>query len=172
MAQSAFQTTLDEFIDQTYNFGEAFPTRIELVPDGEYKATVSSITYRVFPSNREEGEFAAVVNMMFSINDPEVREATGLDDPKAQLRVNLDTKKGWDGNGNPPLEFGKNKNIYVGRLLEAFGMNDSRPWKWSMFEHEDCYVRVGKPFNPDSPYSDVKAVGRDLEDVQPSNKKK
>ncbi len=171
MAQS-YKESLDEFMDQTIDPGEALPTKIELVPEGEMKGTVISINARRF-QNSDDGVWRAVVEMMFSIDDPQVKEDTGLEDPRVRLSIFLDTLKDWDGLGAPPLDFGRNKNVALGRLLEGFGMNDGRKFKWPMFMHEDAWLRVVKPKNLEqSMYSDVAMVGRTQDSVKRQSSRK
>src|SRR6266446_2232664 len=122
MPQS-FAATLDEFLDTTVDpGGDALPTKIELVPECETRATVQGINLRKFQN--DDNEWRAIVEVMFSCTDPRVKEETGLDDPRVRYTMFLDVMKNWDGNGNPPLEFGRNKNVQLARLLEGFGMND------------------------------------------------
>lgn len=172
MARS-FSEGMEEFLDATYDLGgEALPTRIELVPPCETKGTITDIALRKFPSRQDEGEFQALVNIMFTINDPNIKEETGLDEPRVQYTIRLDTERGWDGNGNPPLVHGKNKNVGLGRFLTAMGMNDGRKWKWSTFMHEECWIKVQKPYNPESPYSEVAMVGATEDDVKRGSAKR
>ncbi len=164
MAQS-FAATLDEFLDTTVDpGGDALPTKIELVPECETRATVQGINLRKFQN--DDNEWRAIVEVMFSCNDPAIKEETGLDDPRVRYTMFLDVMKNWDGNGNPPLEFGRNKNVQLARLLEGFGMNDGRKFKWSSLIHEDAWVRVVKPRNLDQAmFSDVAAIGQDQTSV-------
>ncbi len=165
MAQS-FRDTLDEFLDQTVDFtGEILSTKLELVPECETKGTIIAVTLRKY-FNEDEGEWRANVVVMFLCTDPKIREETELEEPKAQLTIRLDTMKSWDGNGNPPLERGKNKNIGLARLLEALQMNDGRKWKWSQFLHEVLWIRTAKPYNEQSSYADVAMVGNKEDDVK------
>lgn len=170
MAQS-FRDSLDEFMDQTVNLGEALPTKIELVPDGtEAKGTVVAI--RPIKYQNDDGEFQALVEFTYSIDDPEVKEETQLEDPRVTHIVRLDVTKDWDGNGNPPLASGRNKNVDLGKVLEAFRMNDGRPFKWSLFMHESAYVRVGRPRREEDRFAPVVMVGHDADDVKRPTKAK
>lgn len=172
MAQS-FRESLDEFLDQSIDpGGESLPTKIELVPECETRGTIVGITPRKFQN--DDGEWRAIVEVMFSISDPSIKEETGLDDPRARYTIFLDVQKGWNGEGNPPLETGRNKNVGLGRLLEGLGLNDGRKFKWSMFMHEDAWIRVVKPRNLEqATYSDVAAIGRDEDSVKrPSSRKR
>src|SRR5712671_6427069 len=164
MAQS-FNATLDEFLDQTVNLGTPLDTKLSLVPECETRGTIISVTPRKY-FNEDEGEWRANINVMFLCTDPKIKEETELDEPKAQLTIRLDTAKSWDGNGNPPLESGKNKNIGLGRFLTALKINDGRKWKWSQFIHEDLWIRTAKPYNEQSPYADVAAVASDEDGVK------
>jgi hypothetical protein len=172
MAQS-FRESLDEFLDQTVDpSGESLPTKIELIPEGtECKGTVTGIRPIAY-QNADSGEWNAMAEIMYSIDSPEVKEETGLDDPRAVQILRLDVRRDWDGRGSPPLEFGRNKNVDLGKLLTAFGMNDGRKFKWSSFMHEDAYLRIGRPRREEDRYAPVSMVGREPDDVKTRSKKK
>jgi hypothetical protein len=170
---NSFRESMDEFLDQTVDPGspEGLPTKIELVPEGEYKGSVVNIVPRKFQN--DDGEWRAIVEMTFLIDSPEVKEETQLDEPRVRYTIFLDTPKDWDGNGNPPLEFGRNKNVQLGRLLEGFAMNDGRKFKWSSFMHEDAWLRVVKPRNPEQAmFADVAAIGVDHDSVKKQTRAK
>ncbi len=171
MAQSSFRESLDEFLDSTIDpGGESLPIKIEVVPECETRGTISSITLRKFQN--EDQEWRAIVEVMFSCTDPAIKEETGLDDPRARYTIFLDTVKGWDGEGNPPLDFGRNKNVGLGRLREGLGTNDGRKFKWSSFMHEEAWIRVAKPRTEMDAFSSVVAIGKDESDVKRAGKKK
>jgi hypothetical protein len=167
MAQS-FQDTLD---DVSYNpEGKSFHTKMTLVPDGtEAKATVCpEPRLIVFADKNNPGEHRAMMEYTFVINDQEVKEQLNLDEPKAVYLLGLDTVKGWDGVGKPPLAPpGPNRNVYLGRWLDAFRMNDGRTFDlMTSFAHEDCWVVIGRS-NEDDRYARIARVGPTEDAVKP-----
>ena len=109
-----------------------------------------------------------MVEYTFIINDPKVKEELNLDEPKAVYLLGLDTKKGWDGKGKPPLAPpGPNRNVYLGRWLDAFRMNDGRKFDLlTSFAHEDCWIRIGRS-NDDDRYARVVFVAPTEDAVKP-----
>ncbi len=169
MAQS-YNDTLDEFLDQGYDLGE-LDTKISVVPqDTVSRGTVVGI--RPIKYQNDEGEWNALVEMMYSLNDPEIKESTQLDDPRVTHTFRVDiADKNWDGNGLIPLASGPNKNVELGKVLKAFRLN-GKPWKWSSFKNEEACVRVGRPRREEDRYAPVVAVGLNEDDVKSSSKKR
>ncbi len=157
MAQSAFQADLDQFLQQTIDpEGESFQTKIDFVADGEYQAEITGLAPRKF---QQEGEWRGLVEVTWSILDPNVKESMQLDDPRARQTIFLDLKKGWNGEGMFPLDIGRNKNTVLGRLLSALRMNDGKKFSWAKLMHEQAWVRVRKPRNEEqSLFADVVMV--------------
>lgn len=170
MAQS-FRESLDEIMDQDINPGGPLPTKIEMVPEGTVtKGTLVGIRPIVYQNN-ESGEWNAMFEFTYSINDPEVKEETGLEDPRVVHIVRLDVRKNWDGKGAPPLDFGRNKNVELGKVREAFGSNDAKPFKLNDFMLEDVWLRVGRPRREEDRYAPVAMLGENEEDVTPRKRR-
>jgi hypothetical protein len=170
MAQS-FRESLDEIMDQTIDPGEALPTKIEMVPEGTVaEATVVGIRPIVYQSG-DDGSWNAMYEFTYSINDPSVKEETQLEDPRVVHIVRLDVRKDWDGKGAPPLTFGPNKNVELGKVREAFGTNTAKPFKLSDFMHETTWLRVGRPRREEDRYAPVVMLGHDEEDVTPRKRR-
>ena len=71
-----------------------------------------------------------------TLDDQSVRDLLGLDEPTCRQTVWLDI--GEQGQ----LEFGVNKNVALGKLREAFGQNDGKPWSPLMMMGQPAIVNV------------------------------
>ncbi len=172
MPQS-MRDSLDEMLDVDYNLGE-FDTEMSLVPpDTVAKATVigvKPIKYR----DKETGDWNGMIEMTYRINDPEVKESTKLDDPRVvhTFRVDLANTKDWDGEGPLPLAGGPNKNIELGKVRKAFGMNSGKTWRLSHFMHQEGYVRVARNTREGDQFARVAAVGSSKDSMENLYKRK
>ncbi len=169
MAQS-YNETLDEFLDMDYNIGE-LDTKMSLVPpDTVSRSTIVNVRPIIY-QDKTTGEYNAMIEMMHSLDSPEVKEDSEIEDPHAVHLIRLDIKdpKSWDGNLPIPLASGKNKNIELGKALSAYGMN-GKPWKWSHFKNQSGFARTGRSRRDDDRFAPIVAVGSSSEDVSPKKK--
>src|SRR6266550_1545369 len=100
---------VDEFLQTTIDpEGIVLDTKTSFVPAGEYPLELVGLSPREI---EQEGRQRRLVEALFLVTDPAVKEAMNLDDPRARMTVWLDTEP--DGS----LAIGKNKNVQLGRLL-------------------------------------------------------
>lgn len=136
----------DLFMNQTSQ--EANDTRYVPVPEGEFRAAITEV------KARSAGD-KPVLEVTWSIDDDVVRRETGQDKPTCRQTVWLDlTASGG-------LDFGKGKNIGLGKLREALGQNTpGKPWMPGMLNGGVAMVsikhRSGK--EPGEIFADVKGV--------------
>jgi hypothetical protein len=129
------------FLNQT--FSEENSTEILLVPEGEYTAVtepVSADNFKTFDykSGDRAGQKGYLLKLNWVINDEDgsLKEYLGRE-PKVQQGLVLDMNK--DG----ALDFGKGRNVGLGRLREAFGQNlTGRPWSFAMLGSQVAKVKV------------------------------
>jgi len=92
-------------------------TEFTPIPEAEYQALIKEIK----PGTTPKG--SAFMEVIWIVDDASVRELLGMDEPTSRQTVWLDfTEAG-------ALEFGKNKNVGLGRLRDALGQNTGAPWK-------------------------------------------
>lgn len=110
---------------------EANATAYTPVPEGEYPASIKKLTPRVLTDGR------AVIDVSMVIDDADVREETGMAEPLVRYTLWLDlTDSGT-------LDFGKGKNVGLGRLRDALGQNISgKPWQPGMLIGGVCKAKV------------------------------
>lgn len=129
---------------------EANATAYTPVPEGEFNAVVKAIKPRVLTDGR------AVLDVTWTVDDEAVRQETGMAEPSVRQTLWLDiTESGG-------LDFGKGKNVGLGRLREAVGQNQSgKPWAPGMLIGQVAKVKVGHSIDKRDGVTinaDVKAV--------------
>lgn len=100
------------------------------IPEGEYTAIIKDVQANTTPNGSPKME------VMWLMDDQEVRDFTGMEEPTCRQTVWLDL----DGNGK--LALGANKNIGLGKLREALGQNDGSPWSPSMLIGQPARVLI------------------------------
>lgn len=96
---------------------EQMDTRFPLIPAGEYPAVIKSIEARQQESTKVPGEMWTILDVTYAIDDAGVREETGLPEPTVRQSIFLDL------NEEGKLAIGTGKNVNLGRLREATGLN-------------------------------------------------
>src|SRR5690242_11516909 len=149
----------DQFLQASYT--EATDTHGLLCPEGDWRAQVSKLAVRTNKS--KDGNEYTAMDIVWEIIDDEARKHAGAEgDTKLFCRQGgiLDLIEA--SGGTKVLDFGRGKNVMLGRLREAFHQNHSgKPWSPSMMVGQMGIVKVKHRPNPDDPevpYADVKAV--------------
>lgn len=137
---------------------EANDTKFTPIPDhpeGEgWESQVDDVKARQVKG--KDGTPSFVIDLTWAILAEPVKKETGLDKPTVRQTVWLDLTK--EGN----LDFGKGKNVQLGRVREALGQNKpGKAWK-----PQDLMGQMAKvvtkqrpdPENPENIYNDVKKV--------------
>jgi hypothetical protein len=110
------------------------------VPENEYTAVVKSVE-AVTLGERQ----LPALQVKYLIDDTSVRELTGMEEVLVSQTIWLDIDE-----NTGLLSAGKNKNIKLGKLREAVGQNDGRPWMPSMLEGQVVKIQVKHSVNPNS----------------------
>ena len=128
----------ESFLNQTSE--QALSTQLDPVPEGDFKAVSQAITkesVRSFDINKGEraGQKGFSLNVAWKIDD----EAAGEYNNRMVFQtLFLDVTS--DGAG---LDFGKGKNVDLGKLRAALGQNqDGQPWAPSMLGSQVAIVQV------------------------------
>ena len=110
---------------------ESNATAYTPVPEGEFQASIKSIKPRVLTDGR------AVLDVTWIVDDEVARQETGMAEPSVRQTLWLDiTESGG-------LDFGKGKNVGLGRLRDAIGQNQSgKPWAPGMLVGQVAKVKV------------------------------
>lgn len=125
----------EDFLNDTVAGSNA--TSYTPVPKGEYPAMISKVEYRVMDSKVKPGEKNHVIDVTFVIDDATARDVTGLPEPTVRQSIFLDVSS------DNKLDMSKGKNVNLGRLREALGMNDpDKPFSFNHLKGQACYVTV------------------------------
>lgn len=121
---------------------EQMDTRFPLIPQGEFPAIVDGIDARQQDSTKVPGEVWTILDVTYAIDDAGVREETQL--PKPTVRQSIFLDMGEDGK----LATGTGKNVNLGRLREALGLNQpGQAFNFNMLVGQACIVAI--KHNPD-----------------------
>lgn len=152
MNVSLFDATT--FLDQTVT--GAMDTKYPLIPAGEYAGISKSIKARKQPATDPTIADYTVLDVVWSIEDAGVKEATQLDNPTCRQSVFLDL------NEEGKLDIRPTKNVQLGRLREALGLNqEGVEFSFSMLVGQPAIVKIEHSPNktdPENPYSNVTKV--------------
>lgn len=120
------------------------------VPEGEFNASIKAIKPRVLTDGR------AVLDVTWAVDDETARQETGMAEPVVRQTIWLDTTESGG------LDFGKGKNVGLGRLREAVGQNQAgKPWAPGMLLGQVATVKVSHSIDKRDGVTinaDVKAV--------------
>lgn len=105
-------------------------TEFTPIPEGEYQAVIKEIK----PDSTPKG--SPYMEVIWIIDSQEVRDLIGMDEPTSRQTIWLDI------NEQGGLEFGKNKNVNLGKLREALGQNDGSPWGPGMLIGQVATVNI------------------------------
>jgi hypothetical protein len=105
----------DDFMNSTTS--ESNSTQYTQVPEGEFQASIDSVTPRT------TGTGKALLSVKWKVDDEGVRLETGMAEPSVFQTVWLDVTESGG------LDFGKGKNVQLGKLRDALGQNTpGKPW--------------------------------------------
>lgn len=137
---------------------DSFETSYTPVPDGEYPAAVDSLKLETVKfKDKDTGveEIRLVCRLIWSILDDAVKNALGMTKVIVRQDIFVDlTPMGQ-------FDTAKNKNIDLGRVRAAFGMNQGAFALQMLNGQGPAYIRVGqRPDKKDSTkvYNDVLGV--------------
>lgn len=129
---------------------EANATQYTPCPEGEFNASIKAIKPRVLTDGR------AVLDVTWIVDDETARQETGMAEPSVRQTLWLDVTESGG------LDFGKGKNVGLGRLRDAVGQNQSgKPWAPGMLVGQVAKVKVAHSIDKRDNVTinaDVKAV--------------
>lgn len=141
----------DQFLDMQIT--EANDTKLTPVPVGEYVAVIEDVKCRQWQSKQDPSKSGLTLDITWSIDDPAVKELLGRDKVTVRQGVMLDlTESGG-------LDMGKGRNVGLGRLREAVGLNTpGQPFSFSMLVGRVAKVSVSHRIDGENIYAEVKGV--------------
>lgn len=140
----------DTFLQATST--EANDTKKIPCPAGEYTAVAEKVEARQWQS-KDGLKSGIALDITWSIDDPAVKEVVGRDNVQVRQGLMLDL---LDSGG---LDMGKGKNIALGRVREATGLNVAgQPFAPSMIQGRAAKVTVSHRVDGEDIYDEIKKV--------------
>jgi hypothetical protein len=140
-----------QFLDMQMT--EANDTKVVPCPVGEYIATIDKVEFRPWQKRDDPTVSGVSLEVFWNIDDAGAKAATGRDKVTVKQGVMIDfTESGG-------FDMGKGKNVGLGRLREAVGLNvPGKPFSPSMLPGQMAKVVVSHRANGEDLYAEVKAV--------------
>lgn len=125
------------------------------VPVADYLAIVDKVDVRQWRKKDDPTVSGLALDLIWSIQDDTLKQFLGRDKVTCKQGIMLDlTESGG-------LDMGKGKNIGLGRLREAVGLNTpGQPFSFSMLLGQMGKISVKHRVDGDSIFAEVKAVAK------------
>lgn len=141
----------DTFLDQ--QFTEANSTQMVPVPVGEYTAVIKDVKARQWQSKKDPSIAGLTLDITWDVDSPEVRELLGRETVTVKQGIMLDLT---DSGG---LDFGKGRNVGLGRLREALDLNTpGQAFSFAQLPGRVAKISVSHRIDGEQIYTDVKGV--------------
>lgn len=145
-------STFDPDVFMNMSSSEANSTVVEPIPEGEFLAIIEDIKLR--PTGDRYP-----LDLIWLITDPELQRALERDRVTSKQTVWLDIT------ANGTLDFGKGKNVGLGKVRAALGMNEAgKPFSVNMLKGAGpARIEIKHSNDKNDPsvvYSNVVKVGR------------
>lgn len=112
---------------------ESFP-----VPVGEHTCIIDKTELKAWENkDKTNGGLKVTFTLSAEDSDGKIKETTGRD--KNTLRYEFILDMNEDGKG---LDFGKGRNLRLGRLQEAVGIAPGQPWSFDSFTGRRLIAKV------------------------------
>ncbi len=156
MTMSAFDP--DAFATAATN--EANDTKFLSVPAGEYVAVVDKVDVRKTDPSEKNPDGSVVCDITWRIDDAKLEAELGRK-PTVRQGIFLDISNGPKG---AQLDFGKGKNVTLGKVRDALGMNEAgKPFALTNLNGAGP-ARIKVALTPsktsEEMFANVKSVGR------------
>lgn len=142
-----------QFLEQQTT--EANDTKLVPVPVGEYTALIEKVDARQWTSKKDPSVSGISLDVTWEVDDSTVKQLLGRDKVTVKQGIMLDMSE------TGGLDMGKGKNVGLGKLREAVGLNvPGQPFAFSMLAGRVAKVRVEHRVDGENIYSEVKAVAK------------
>lgn len=143
----------EQFLDMQVT--ESNDTRTIPVPVGEYTAVAEEVKCRQWQSKKDPSMAGLTLDITWSVDDAAVKELLGRDKVTVKQGIMLDLT---DAGG---LDMGKGRNVGLGRLREALGLNTpGQPFSFMMVSGRVAKISVSHRIDGENIYAEVKGVAK------------
>ena len=116
-------------------------TQFVLIPAGEYPAMIKTVEARQQQNPNDPAVLWTILDVTYAIDDAGVREETGLPEPTIRQSIFLDLNE--EGEDIGKVSSAKGKNVNLGRLREAVGLNQpGQAFSFGALVGQACVVAV------------------------------
>lgn len=136
---------------------ESNDTKVIPVPAGEYVAVATKAEPRPWQSRKDPSNAGLALDILWEIDDPGVASITGRDKSSVKQGIMLDLTD------NGGLDMGRGKNVGLGRLREALGLNvPGQPFSFGMIPGRVARVVVSHRASDDGQdvYPEIRQVAK------------
>jgi len=134
---------------------EANDTKSIPVPEGDFVAIIKEAKARQWTSKSDSSKSGLALDVVWSIDSPEVKTLLGRDEVTVKQGIMLDLTE------HGTLDMGKGRNIYLGRLREAVGLNTpGQAFSIMHLPGRAALVSIKHRVDGDDIFADVKAVAK------------
>lgn len=146
----------NQFLEQQYD--QANDTKSIPIPAGEFIAVAEEAKITTWQAKDDPSKSGLKLQVSWAIDDEGVKATVGRDKVTVRQEIMLDLTD--DGKG---LDFGRGKNVRLGKLREALGLNTAgQPFSFTQIPGRAARVTIGHTpaKEPGEVYSNVTAVAR------------
>lgn len=143
----------NSFLDMSIT--DANDTKLVPVPVGEYVAVCKEIKARPWQSKSDPSKAGIALDIFWDIDDVNVKALLERDSVIVKQGIMLDMTEAGG------LDMGKGKNVGLGRLREAVGLNTpGQPFSVTMVQGRLAKVSISHRVDGENIFSEVKGVAR------------
>jgi len=140
------------FLNQ--QFDESNDTKVTPCPVGEYLALAEKVDIKTW-SSKDGSSSGIKLEIVWDVQDENVKQLLGKDTVRVRQQQMLDTTD------TGALDFGKGKNVGLGRIREALDLNKpGEPFSFGMIQGRMATVKVSHRASGEDIYDEVKAIAK------------
>ena len=143
----------DQFLAQTVE--QANDTKVVPCPAGEFMGYVKDFKARQWTSKKDPSNSGVALDITWSVDDQGVKQLLDREEVTVKQGIMLDmTEQGG-------LDMGKGKNVGLGRLREALGLNvPGQAFSFPMLSGRVAKLTVAQRVDGEDIYAEVKMVAK------------
>jgi hypothetical protein len=139
---------VQQYMNSTHQGENA--TKLTPIPVGDYKSVIQDVELESLQGKKDTSKVYLKCVVVHLLDDAALRTALGRE--KVTIRQDFLVDLTESG----AIDFSKDKNIRLGRLRAACGLNDPQtPWSFPMFKGRVIKVKVGQEMYEGEPQSKV-----------------
>lgn len=123
------------------------------VDAAEYQGIVKEVEVRPWQGKKDPSKSGISLDLLWTVDDAGQRQKLGRDEVVVRQSIMIDLNEAGG------IDIGKGKNVRLGRLREAVGLNTpGQPFSFRMLQGRAAKIKVEQRPDGDVIYNDVTAV--------------